>query len=269
MWYSIQFSNWGYFCLSSFNKQLHAPGTSKKKDTIMAPQEITTEAHSHVFEHWKQYSQGERQDVCLSFTKILRQSYPDHHVVRVKPSNCDLQGFADAGLADWKDERLDGQYDATRKLSSRDLRSETTPVKLADDIQFGMARYAWEDRHFVLYRILFKEGLPFMPPQEYLFLLAPDGGKVVDGSHPDIDALILACGRWTKELHGEILVFDNAAWHKSKSLYESVQSASWEDVILNEATKAKFIDDVQGFFDNQELYKSFGVPWKRGVSTYS
>lgn len=29
--------------------------------------------------------------------------------------------------------------------------------------------------------------------------------------------------------------------------------------------KENLIQDVQGFFDNKELYKRFSVPWKRGV----
>lgn len=104
--------------------------------------------------------------------------------------------------------------------------------------------------------------------QQVLFILAPCADKVVDGHHIDIDALLLACGSWTKELHGEIFVFDQARWTKSKDLYKSVDSSSWDDVILHPNMKSRLIEDIQGFFENQELYKSFGIPWKRGVSKY-
>lgn len=52
---------------------------------------------------------------------------------------------------------------------------------------------------------------------------------------------------------------------KNKGLWRSVQDVSWDDVILDPAMKAKLIEDVQGFFDSQEMYQNFKVPWKRGV----
>lgn len=88
---------------------------------------------------------------------------------------------------------------------------------------------------------------------------------IVDGHCEETDALVLAAGKWTSQLHDEIFVFDNGYWSKSKELWSSVAGASWTDVILAPAMKQSLIDDVQSFFDNQELYAQFSVPWKRGV----
>ena len=38
--------------------------------------------------------------------------------------------------------------------------------------------------------------------------------------------------RWQTVVHDEIYVFDDGAWSKSKSLWRSVRTASWDDVIL-------------------------------------
>ena len=54
-------------------------------------------------------------------------------------------------------------------------------------------------------------------------------------------------------------------WSKDKELFARVQGASWDEVILNPVMKANLIEDVQGFFDNKNLYKSLAVPWKRGL----
>lgn len=232
-----------------------------------------THHHLEAFRAWEAYSHADRLDVGLTAASILRRSWPGCHVVRVDPDNCDLAGFAAAGHATWTaaayDDGTDGGRDARRVFAAPGARSDKHPGQLADRVTFGRAAYAWEGREFVVYEAEYAES-PFRPPTRVLFVLAPaTEGRVAGGHHEDIDALLLACGRWTKELHEEIFVFDRSFWHKDPELYESVQSATWDDVILDSETKTKLIDDVQGFFDNQALYESFQVPWKRGVSTYS
>ena len=101
---------------------------------------------------------------------------------------------------------------------------------------------------------------------QLFFILHPRAeSNIIDGHCQETDALLLAAGKWTSQLHDEIFVFDNGYWDKSKELWKSVSGASWEDVILSPVMKENLISDVQGFFDNQELYKQFAVPWKRGV----
>jgi transitional endoplasmic reticulum ATPase len=106
-----------------------------------------------------------------------------------------------------------------------------------------------------------------LKPQEKLFyILHPRSAtNVVDGHCLETDALLLAAGKWTSQLHNEIFVFDNGHWEKSTELYKSVAGASWSDVILSPDMKQGLIEDVQGFFDNQAVYKEFAVPWKRGI----
>ncbi|KAJ4417585.1 hypothetical protein N0V82_006058 [Gnomoniopsis sp. IMI 355080] len=223
----------------------------------------TASTHYKAWQAWQDHSSDKRQDTGLSFASILRSSYGNYHVIRVDHESCDLQGFASAGFATWTDEHFD-LYDAKRAFSDPGPRSGNIPGSLQDTIRFGRARYEWEGKDFIVYKTMFTENW-IHGAQQALFILTPCGDKVVDGHHTDIDALLLACGSWTKELHGEIFVFDQARWTKSKDLYKSVDSSSWDDVILHPDMKAKLIEDVQGFFENQELYKSFGIPWKRGV----
>lgn len=48
-----------------------------------------------------------------------------------------------------------------------------------------------------------------------------------------IDQLLLAVGAWSAQLHDEVYVFDDGYWQKNSKLWESVQDASWEEVILD------------------------------------
>lgn len=110
---------------------------------------------------------------------------------------------------------------------------------------------------------MFQEGMCAI---RLFYILHPrPESRIVDGHCEETDALIMAAGEWTSQLHDEIFVFDNGHWSKSKELWKSVSSSSWNDVILPPTMKQSLIDDVQGFFDNQALYKQFAVPWKRGV----
>ena len=76
------------------------------------------------------------------------------------------------------------------------------------------------------------------------------------------DDLIAAAASWTQELHDEVLVFDQGYWQKNKELWQNVQKASWDDVILKKARKEAIIEEVMGFFSAEEKYKEFNVPWK-------
>ena len=44
-----------------------------------------------------------------------------------------------------------------------------------------------------------------------------------------------------------------------------VQKANWDDVILEESFKKALQKDVYSFFGSESLYKSLGIPWKRGI----
>lgn len=234
-----------------------------------ATKDAASSHHLAAFRSWEKYSSAGRLDPHLTATGILRSAWPDHHVVRTSPDKCDLQGFADAGFARWRDDADDlGLRDAQRDFVSAGARTDKDPGCLGDHVTFGRVAYSWEGHEFIVYQLEYAENI-IRSPEPYLFVLASGGAAGAGGHrHEDIDALLLACGRWTKELHEEIFVFDSGMWQKDEDLYKSVQSASLDDVVLDPATKAKLVDDVQGFFDNQALYESFKVPWKRGVSTY-
>ncbi|EMD35715.1 hypothetical protein CERSUDRAFT_138406 [Gelatoporia subvermispora B] len=60
-------------------------------------------------------------------------------------------------------------------------------------------------------------------------------------------------------------VFEGGEWSKSKSLFRAVQSASWDDIVLDESFREGLRRDTETFFASKETYKSLGVGWKRGL----
>ena len=71
--------------------------------------------------------------------------------------------------------------------------------------------------------------------------------------------------RWNAEVRGEVLVFDQGQWYKSSELFESIQSASFENLILEGTLKEDIQDDIRGFFESKPVYEQYGIAWKRGV----
>lgn len=70
---------------------------------------------------------------------------------------------------------------------------------------------------------------------------------------------------WANDLKDEIWVFEGGQWSKNQKLYEAVQSANWDDVILDDKFKDGLRRDTKTFFESKEAYTSLGITWKRGI----
>ncbi len=208
-----------------------------------------------VYDGHKEHFSGQRMGTELLMFEHLRKAYPDFYVTCTEPGKCDVIGYAKAGLAEVSKD-CDELFDATRNYVAPTPRREGTG-SLKDHDRFARWKFTWKNHEFILYQLEWSE---YLRPSKVYFILSPrsSGDKI-------IDELLFAVGAWTTELHKEIYVFDDAHWSKDKELWASVQGASWDEVILNPVMKANLIEDVQGFFDSKDLYKSLAVPWKRGL----
>lgn len=70
---------------------------------------------------------------------------------------------------------------------------------------------------------------------------------------------------WATEVRDEILVFEDDYWGKNKELFQSIKNCTFENLILPQSLKQQLQDDFKQFFDSQEVYEKYGVPWKRGA----
>ncbi|KAL8822964.1 MAG: hypothetical protein Q9191_006311 [Dirinaria sp. TL-2023a] len=190
----------------------------------------------------------------------IRKSYPELYL-NISPSHeCDYLGYAAAGGAT-----------ATPVDSEDSLPSNLTwkfyapPARrldggsgvIANQVQFGKYLYTWEGHEFILYIIRGAEGLY---PLQNSYLL---------GESKEItEACMLAACQYENALHEEIWVFDGGYWQKSQELWQSVQHASWDDVILEESMKKAIMGEVNKFYNSREKYARLKVPWKRGMIYY-
>lgn len=223
-------------------------------------------SHTQAMTNWHEHAKASKHGTEFTVLAFLRETHPDYHVTRTDASSCDLLGYAAAGFANAVPDN-DNTSDASRIYKEPSARLLRKPGVLRDSIKFGRYTYTWNDKTYLVYKCQYFEE-PYNL-KKLLFVLSLNNAAWINGkvesNHPDTDALLLSAGKWSTELHNEIYVFDDACWSKDKELYKSVEDSSWDDVILNKQMKDSLIEDVQGFFDNQALYKKLAVPWKRGV----
>lgn len=100
------------------------------------------------------------------------------------------------------------------------------------------------------------------------------GGAMGEGGHRHYvlaetaelaDQFIAEVCRWNSELRDEVLVFEGGHWHKDPALFRAIKGATLDNLVLRGDLKEEIHRDLAGFFQAQETYQRYGVPWKRGV----
>ncbi|MBG1245258.1 AAA family ATPase [Nostoc sp. NZL] len=70
---------------------------------------------------------------------------------------------------------------------------------------------------------------------------------------------------WNSEIRDELLVFEDGYWNKNPELFQSIQSAKFDNLVLHSTLKQDIQDDLITFFASRETYTNYSVPWKRGI----
>jgi hypothetical protein len=70
---------------------------------------------------------------------------------------------------------------------------------------------------------------------------------------------------WSYEVRGEILVYQDGYFEKDPKLFDSIKSATFDNLVLPESLNRQIQNDFQRFFESRELYERYGIPWKRGA----
>jgi transitional endoplasmic reticulum ATPase len=219
--------------------------------------------HEKAFALWAEHVSAKTIEPEFFAQDLFAKAYNGHHITRTSPITCDLLGYAKAGYAT-ATQVIRGDHDATRVYRVPASRIEGQPGKLEDAVSFGRWDYTWNNYDYIIYETAYIDR--FARVIKLLYVLAPQSDKANhETHHPQTDELLFRSGEWTSSARERIWVFDNAKWSKDKHLWDSVQSMSWEDVIVSPAMKRKLSQDVDGFFDNRSLYQKSKIPWKRGI----
>jgi AAA+ superfamily predicted ATPase len=221
------------------------------------------------FASFKDAFSGHKAGPRLAILEVLRHRFPEHHVTCTGPRlEYDFAGYAHAGKAELTPVFSENDielHEALRKYRAPRRRLDNEPGKLYDEVMFGRYNLVWQQHEFILLRTAWTTSCWGNEDYHWYILTPRSAGTISEGHHSLTDELLLEVGKWSSEVHDEIYVFDDSDWEKSRDLWKSVQGSSWDDVIMDSKMKQSLIEDVQGFFENKELYQKYRVPWKRGI----
>ena len=88
---------------------------------------------------------------------------------------------------------------------------------------------------------------------------------IVAGERQIAEDFFRAVCEWSCEVRGEILVYHDGYFRKDKRLFQSIKSATFENLVLPDSLKQQIQNDFQQFFSSREVYERYKVPWKRGA----
>lgn len=212
------------------------------------------------------HSSGQRVNTDIVLIEAIRKQYPNLELVIVPTIATNLIAYAAAGYAKItpiEDAVRDPVYGVGikwRYFAPPYRRLDGNSGGFVQNVIFGKYEYSYKDHSFILYVANGRDGSSSYPAITMQYILTANEHK--------LDEVLKQAGIWGNQLHNEVWVFDQGYWQKSAELYNSVQKASWENVILDEGMKKALIADVENFFDNQDTYARLQVPWKRGIIYY-
>lgn len=229
------------------------------------------------FENYIHHSSGQRTATNLVYLQDLRKSYLNHNITSIPAGYADFLGYAKTGNATailHEDSLLNHNspnpppFHTQLQYQGPTNRLTQDAGKIAETTQFGKYDYTADGYKFEIHKLVYT--LPNCGNITEYFIITPKTDKTTDGGHlpsiPSIlEPILLKIAKWTSELHNEVYVFDGGRWTKSPLLWKAIESASWDDVILDKTTKSAIINDVEHFYDRKDLYAELNVPWKRGI----
>jgi hypothetical protein len=180
----------------------------------------------------------------------LAQMYPDATILETESWAFDLAEYADAGHCMlWPREPVHCQQQ-TRWQGAEE------PFEI--EIENGWWSVLWPNggkEHYI----------------DVLYLTWNDAGCettrrwIIADNEAVTAAFLRAVSGWCDETHGEILVYEDGHWEKDDKLFASIRSATFKNLILPFELKRELREDFHRFFAARELYREYGIPWKRGV----
>ncbi|KAA1466461.1 P-loop containing nucleoside triphosphate hydrolase protein [Dentipellis sp. KUC8613] len=207
-----------------------------------------------LFQKWTGQSSAQHSLPDIYLAKVLQELYPNHSLVTTSDYRLQLLSFPGAYVQPLSPSEL-----VTSKIFIPLPRNASpVPGVLADNVVFGGFKLAWSNYDFILYIAQYPTGFSRIT-QHFILHDGPDG--------PAKD-LLLSAGIYQDQLHQEIWVFNQGFWAKDHSLWDAIQSASWDDVVLEDEFKTALQKDVYGFFSSKDTYKRLSLPWKRGLILY-
>ncbi|MCW5806960.1 MAG: ATP-binding protein [Deltaproteobacteria bacterium] len=175
----------------------------------------------------------------------LQQLHGDLAMIEGVSPLFDIEAFARDGNC-----AVEARRDMYHQLDTEWL----PPLGLVRRPRIALLDVAWQSSSFQV--VLFEWGGSLGAQSRHYIL-----GRDRDRCHAFLEAVC----RWSHDVRGEILVFNEGCFHKSVKLYDAVMSTTFDQLVLEGDFKQQIRDDFTQFLASRDTYEEFGVPWRRGA----
>lgn len=177
------------------------------------------------------------------FSLRVAAAFPGKYILETRDYDFDLREFARQGLCDVRPDTLcHVQYEA--RWHGREEGATLFPKNGAFDV-------TWKGHRLKVVQAEFD----YEETQTCIVADCPELAK----------EFFAAVCRDAFEVRGHILVFSRGKFSRDRSLARQIGDASLDDLILSDAARESLQNDVAEFFQAEDLYRSLGIVWKRGV----
>lgn len=212
----------------------------------------------------------------------LTKLFPDKALIESDMCNLDLEGYAQAGHCTlsrktflynqmstyWKAPEPEGMYMHPRMMRMRGpfgaVITQAAPstnthrhdqeTDTADSVKKAWFEVRWQEQDLEVL-VVQVEGAGMFKCHYWILAEKEEVARRFFAT---------ACA-WAAEVRDEVLVFDNGHWHKDEQLFQDIQNATFDNLILRGSLKQEIHDDLTQFFHARELYEEHDIPWKRGI----
>jgi hypothetical protein len=187
-----------------------------------------------------------KEAIFYAISQSLTRAFPGKFVLETESCSFAVERFAYDGLCSMEPEEGVHENSSVDYIPRHDLVYERA--------EHGFFRIEWEDQ--TLFLLL--TGIYGQYQRTKRWYLIADTEELAREFYLRVE-------RWTTEVRGEVLVFQDGHWSKSQDLFTSIQSTTLDSLVLPGRMREEIADNFRQFFDSASIYDQYGIPWKRGV----
>nr|XP_019049576.1 hypothetical protein I302_03365 [Kwoniella bestiolae CBS 10118]OCF28506.1 hypothetical protein I302_03365 [Kwoniella bestiolae CBS 10118] len=240
--------------LASTNASLSSVLRNKQAPWVSQPQAGPDSHPTNPFNIFVDHFSASRSGTDTFLQTQITALYPNSSIVTTDDIYFDIFRFAAGAPESLVIRELDDVESIKRTVFMKPARRREGTGKIAEQVVFGGWAVAWQDREFKIIFATWAES--FRQVTQW---------HIITDSPAAANQFIHACASHCSTFRDVVWVFEQGLWRPDRALWESVQKASWDDVVLDGSFKKSLQSDYRSFFKSEKTYKDLGVPWKRGL----
>jgi hypothetical protein len=184
--------------------------------------------------------------IAYHISQELAEIYPDRVILEGSDSTFNLEKYAEANLC-----QIEYDPSIRNQIITGWDGMENCPYKYTENAKFEVH---WQGEKLQILLVSWQEGYC---RNRYYWILGD--------TQASVEGFFSVVCNWNSEIREEVLVFEDGSWAKNLDLFKSIQSSTFDNLVLHGNLKQDIKDDLANFFAARSTYADYNIPWKRGI----